>query len=655
MNSKWYRKDMFRKDILLQLIKIDRQVSCMSKIISISFLFLLSTHSNAQHLNGFNANGRIINTDLLNEKIKTMMQDLGVPGMSLAIIDGNKIVFSKSYGYKKVDSYINDKTAFEGCSLSKSFLVYVVYQLVDAGKLDLDRPLYHYLEYDPLKHDKRYEKITARMILSHSSGIENWIYRNNPDTLEIIEEPGSKFVYSGEGYNYLAKVVELILKQPYEQYIKERVIDPLALESTFTSFKNSGESGLNYATGHDIYGKEVKKNFNMTPNPAAWINTSAKDYAKLLIATFNGQHLSAQSIATLSKPLVRLYKNNRFIYYGPGFEVFINPEDTLISHGGDNPGFKNFIVYSVKNKCGFVLLTNSDRGKAMACKLSELTVGLKFESRFQEDNYEQQYPGDVTTLLNVYKRFKEEYFLSEISDFKRKGILGLNSLNVLSNLLRDKNPSLSKRLLEKNLEFNPSSSLTNALLAGIYMDREEYVQAKKNILQAKEKGFELWSLDGDLKECNDDIVFREVVSDSYKRISNKNIVRIQAEDYYSKDGVFVEGMADIGKRDGVKFKNRNSWVEYKVFVSTPGRYLFNLRASSKVERSEILIESGKDLLASTSIPATQGPKNWITHQVNLNLRKGSQLLRIYNRSGEFSISWIQLNAVKLNNKFHSKY
>ncbi|NWF88773.1 MAG: serine hydrolase, partial [Ignavibacteriaceae bacterium] len=147
-----------------------------------------------------------------------LMNELSVPGVSISIIQKNKIAFSKSFGVADANTEIqvDDKTMFEACSMSKPVFAYIVLQLVQEGKLDLDKPLYNYMPEKFVSEDEDYPKqITARMILTHTSGLPNWRKggeeRENP--LPIYFKPGTKFHYSGEGFYYLQRVVERITNQ----------------------------------------------------------------------------------------------------------------------------------------------------------------------------------------------------------------------------------------------------------------------------------------------------------------------------------------------------------------------------------------------------------------------------------------------------------
>lgn len=120
----------------------------------------------------------------LDEKIKViekvtpeLMKELKVPGVSIALIKNKKIAYSKSFGVVDVNTNqaVNDTTMFEACSMSKPVFALLVMKLVEQSKIDLDKPLTEYLSEKFVCEDEEYTKqITARMILSHTSGLPNW-------------------------------------------------------------------------------------------------------------------------------------------------------------------------------------------------------------------------------------------------------------------------------------------------------------------------------------------------------------------------------------------------------------------------------------------------------------------------------------------------
>lgn len=481
-------------------------VAGMTVLLTICYSFQLR----AQDLSSFTVNRQHVNVDSLDRRVGSLMDQLDVPGLSLAVISNDSVVFYHTYGYRQQGhkEVVDKETIFEACSMTKSFLVMVAYELEGKGLLDLDKPMYQYLENARLTHDPRYKLITPRMILSHSSGIENWQFMNNPDTLDIVSNPGERFVYSGEGYQYLAKVIEVILHKPYEQYMEEMVFEPLKLKRTFTSYKSNGDWPTNYAVGIDVFGKDVNKWKNLEPWPAAGINTTAADYATLITAIFGGKYVSSDRIREMLKPAVRLWQNNPAAYYGPGFEVIYSGNDTIIAQGGSNAGFKGWMFYSVARKCGFVYLSNSDGGRVMAEKLSELTVGFDLTPRFKDD-YFQQYPANAVNLLKIYREKGLEEMFRSIESLKRESKMDANTLNELGDLFSDKDTAAARKILLEDVELYSSSADAYFLMGTLNMMEKDYTSAYRNLRKARELNSEEPELNYDIRKCEALTVLRK--------------------------------------------------------------------------------------------------------------------------------------------------
>lgn len=432
------------------------------------------------------------------------MDEVGVPGVSLAVISDNRVVFSESYGIKetKQREAIDDSTIFEAASLSKTFFLFAVYTLVDAGKLDLDKPMYQYLPYEPLEHDSRYKLITPRMILSHCSGIENWKRYNDPNVLEIIANPGEKMVYSGEGYNYLAKVVALLLNKDNETYTQEMVFDPLQLKRSFTHYDSSGEYPGNIAVGHSLMGNEIPKMKNKASIPSSGVHTIAKDYANLLIAIFNRKYFPQDQVNDILRPISRVWKDDSTkAYWGIGFGVQYSKDDTIVFQNGNNKGFRAWAYYSVVHKCGFVFLTNSDLGISLAKALNSISVDLKTD-RMLTWLGERQYPDPLFTLLKVYRNHGENALFAAIDKMRlqNKDSLDFDLLNTVSWFMME-NKDLSIRLMEKNIELHPDNPSSYFNIARLHMEFKEYSVAYENFKKCKQMNLHERNLDKDLQEC----------------------------------------------------------------------------------------------------------------------------------------------------------
>ncbi|NIV95701.1 serine hydrolase, partial [candidate division KSB1 bacterium] len=163
----------------------------------------------------------------LENLIPQLMDKAQIPGLSIALIKDAEVLWNGSFGVKSLESNqaVNDSTIFQAASLSKAVFAYAVLKMVERGDLLLDTPLSHYLP--DYVDDERIDQITARIVLSHTTGFPNW--RPRDGDLEIHFMPGSKFSYSGEGYVYLQKVIEHITGLTLNEFMKQNVFEPLGM------------------------------------------------------------------------------------------------------------------------------------------------------------------------------------------------------------------------------------------------------------------------------------------------------------------------------------------------------------------------------------------------------------------------------------------
>lgn len=443
------------------------------------------------------------------KKIRTMLRETGVPGISLAVIRHNKVVFAKGYGFKTAGGKerVNRHTVFEAASLSKSFLVYTVHRLIDEGRFNLDTPMYRYL--DPgtlLNYDDRYKKITPRMILSHSSGLENWRMEHNPEKLEIVADPGTAYVYSGEGYTWLSAVLEVMLQQSYSNYIRDMVLSPLALKDVYLAYDTLKNEPGNYATGHDQFGHAFPKWKNVYPVPAGGIHLTAREYARLVIGIFNGKNLSAARERDLKSPIIRLNADTTIgHFFGPGFEILYSGGDTIISHGSSNTGFKGLVFYSTVSGNGFVLLTNADRGKWMAKYVSDITAGLNINPIFKGLYYDQ-YPSHAISLFRLYNEGKKQEMSDSITALASSGRLGANTLNELGDVLMEHDSVTAAKMLTQNTVYFPSSPQAYFLRGRLHARQQLFQQAIDDFRKAGVLGFEREALEQELKRCEQEMI-----------------------------------------------------------------------------------------------------------------------------------------------------
>lgn len=262
--------------------------------------------------------------------------------------------------------------------MSKPVFAYVVLKLVELGTLDLDRPLAAYLPEEDAPAQDEKASITARMILSHTSGLPNWRKgdeeRQGP--LPVKFKPGSRFSYSGEGMFYLQRVVEHVAGEPLEALAERMLFRPLALHGISYVWTPELEPAI--ASGHDGKGAFLQKTRYVHANAAYSLYTTAADYAAFLVEIMKtdrsaAHSLSRQSIETMLGRQVTLDSRDPVerpgsarglgAYWGLGWSINATAAGDIVHHSGSNrSGFRCFSQFNPARGSGIVIMTNGTSG-----------------------------------------------------------------------------------------------------------------------------------------------------------------------------------------------------------------------------------------------------------------------------------------------------
>ena len=319
-------------------------------------------------------NGHLISKPKMDAFIKHQMDSLNIPGLSIAFINDDKIVYHNAKGVKNNETLVkvNDSSIFDAASISKTIFSFFVLKMVDEDLLDLDTPLYTYMEYPDIAYDDRYKLITARMVLSHTSGFPNLRYLDeqgnyNPNgKLTIQFKPGTKFQYSGEGYEYLAKVIahlKGVKMNELQESIKTTIFDPLNMKKS--SFVWNDYIEKHRVDGH-FKGKLNKGYGNNANDPdfkaSSSLQTESKEYANFLMALMNHEIISEKNRKEmLSVQSIKVAtERSKEQKYGLGIAIEESNDGTNYSHGGDNLSNTSFYMFNLEKKVGYVFFTNSE-------------------------------------------------------------------------------------------------------------------------------------------------------------------------------------------------------------------------------------------------------------------------------------------------------
>ncbi|RZN84652.1 MAG: class A beta-lactamase-related serine hydrolase [Winogradskyella sp.] len=347
-------------------------------------LFLVGHGQNNQKLIQ-KPDGSKISTEYLSNYIQKAMDSIGLPGLSIAIVNDNKIAYHDTFGIKniKTEEPVTAKTIFEGASLSKPLFAYFLMKMAEDGKLDLDKPIYPYLK--PIFPEgtiapdsfEYYKTLTPRIILSHGTGIPNWV-KGKP--IEIAFKPGTDFSYSGEAYQHLGAAFGTKLGIAWgtkldSLFIKEAAL-PIGMDRTIYTWDKKYENTI--ARGH-IKGKvNPKINRYKKVGPGFSLHSDAEDYALFLIEMMSPKNISVSTRDEMLrehnhfKKDNKLYKETGQTGWGLGFAQKPTPNGLMHLHTGNNQDFQAYTMFIPEQNYGFVMFANSDNLFPFLEKLEEL-------------------------------------------------------------------------------------------------------------------------------------------------------------------------------------------------------------------------------------------------------------------------------------------
>ncbi|MBO6574339.1 MAG: serine hydrolase [Rhodothermales bacterium] len=309
------------------------------------------------------------------EAVREVLEEAEITGLGAAIVEDGRISWAGAFGVRSAatNPAVDTSTVFEAASLTKPVVALVALQLVEEGLLDLDRPLAEYVEYPDLAHTGRGGEITARMVLSHTSGLPNW--RPQGGQLDLRNAPGSTFGYSGEGFVYLQRAMEAVARRPLHTMVEDRVFVPLGMPSSSLVWREA--FGPFVAVGHADDGTPLDKFTPGEANAAYSLHTTAADYARFLAAFLRGWSLSD---AIWQDAVSRQADAGDGLAWGLGWGLQRTAQGESVWHWGDNRGYKAFVAGYPGQGRGFVFFSNSDNGMLALHRLVEVLDGTTHPS-----------------------------------------------------------------------------------------------------------------------------------------------------------------------------------------------------------------------------------------------------------------------------------
>jgi CubicO group peptidase (beta-lactamase class C family) len=384
----------------------------MRKLLPLLFLsFLFGCSAKEQQIKRLD--GSQISESEITTKIQALIDSANVTGISTTIFNDNEIAYKKSFGYANFENKdaLTNKTVFYGASLSKAVFGYLIAQLVVEGVIELDKPLQDYLVmplpdfkfekewrgYKNLANDKRYENITARMCLSHTTGFPNWRWMTAENDffregkIRFLIDPGTRYSYSGEGINLLQFVIEKITGKGLEELTQERVFKPLGMDMTSYIWRKKFENQFCY--GHTSEEKVIPKDKEDEANAAGSMETTLEDYSKFIEHVLKQAGKDSDTTNVLLKSNIRIKSKTQFgfqawedtdendsieLSYGLGWGLLKSPYGKGAFKEGHGEGFQHYSIIFPEKNIGIIILSNSDNAESIFKELLEITIGDTF-------------------------------------------------------------------------------------------------------------------------------------------------------------------------------------------------------------------------------------------------------------------------------------
>ncbi len=334
--------------------------------------------------------GKLREIDAYAEKTR---HDWNVPGIAVAIVKDDKVVFAKGYGVREMGKVerVDENTLFAVASNSKAFTTAGLAILVDEKKLSWDDKVIKYLPDFQMSNPYVTSEITIRDLVSHRSGLDTFSgdllwYETTYTADEILRrvrflEPKSsfrsRFGYQNLMYVAAGKVIERVSGKTWSQFVTERILTPLQMTRTTTSVKELKD---NYALPHNESGGKLRVlhagNVDAAA-AAAGLNSSVAEMAKWLRLQFGrgkyegrqifsqqqaGEMWSAQTILGTNPFPAKDAPTRLFSAYGLGWFLNDYRGRKIVSHGGGLDGMISQTAMMPEENLGLVVLTNSETG-----------------------------------------------------------------------------------------------------------------------------------------------------------------------------------------------------------------------------------------------------------------------------------------------------
>lgn len=344
-----------------------------------------------------------LNTSQLQNNLDKAVNNLKIPG-AVVYISGKKGTWVGASGFSNLESQtpMKPNDTFSLASASKTFVAVAVLQLVEQGKINLDKCINNYLPQDINQNIPYSNKITVRQLLNHTSGVVEYYddkfhqitYNRNRSQIWTATEairliygrqpknpPVKEFQYCDSNYLLLEIIIEQTTGKPLAEVIREQILNPLDLQSTFTELREpefqvttTGYSNIDNDEDEVISHKNLNEGNGLGDGG---LISNASDVGKFLRALLAEKKLLSPRMLEEMLDFVPVKKDND---YGLGIASFETPFGKSIGHSGWSYGFVSLMLYFPNKDMTVVVLANKHQNvtqKIMKRVLSKTMQGVE--------------------------------------------------------------------------------------------------------------------------------------------------------------------------------------------------------------------------------------------------------------------------------------
>lgn len=457
---------------------------------------------------------QVIALNSLKNSTSEVMKKYNLKGLSVAVFENYKIIWTNQWGIKAADSdeKIDVNTAFSTASISKPITAIVCAILEEKGLINLDDPIEKYLKRWKLP-ESQYTKdvnVTWKQLLSHTAGtsqggfedyytgdsiptivesLQGKLLPRSKKPIEFLFKPGTNWEYSGGGYVIIQCALEDYFNKPLAQIVKEILLDPLQLQNSTMIQPNENGFFINVAKVHNSKGQIIRTGIPITPQVApSGLWSTPTDLALIAIEMQkafigNGNKVISQKVAKKVTDIVTMNGARGWSYGWERSLGFGNLE--WFSHNGSNTGTGGDLLATMKNGNGIAVLANGDKPNripVMTYIKREIITKLHWNKPIDKShlkqipqNLKEAIKGYYTEILYGYDRLGTTEIVEENS------ILFLNSPVLKESYNSEKNEmyyignnSFKIENYQNSIQFN----LDNNQLKSITISRPDYTDKK---------------------------------------------------------------------------------------------------------------------------------------------------------------------------------